>query len=118
MREISLSHNLVIISGRKDSLEREFYIKMTKKNGWSKNVLIHQIAGSTYAKTLVAQTNFHETLPAEIKDRARLSVKDDYTLGFLSLGEEHDERELEAAILSRVEPFLREMGGAVAFVGS
>ena len=38
VREISWSHNLVILSGCKDDLEREFYIRMTKKHGWSKNV--------------------------------------------------------------------------------
>jgi predicted nuclease of restriction endonuclease-like (RecB) superfamily len=27
----------------KDPLEREFYIRMTHKFGWSKNVPIHQI---------------------------------------------------------------------------
>lgn len=116
--EISWSHNLVILDSCKDDLEREFYIRMTKKHGWSKNVLIHQIEAGAYANTLTSQTNFDETLPLEIKDRAKLTVKDEYTFGFLSLADEHDERELEAAILSRVEPFLREMGGAFAFVGS
>ena len=27
----------------KDPLEREFYLRMTAKFGWTKNVLIHQI---------------------------------------------------------------------------
>jgi len=34
------------------------------------------------------------------------------------LADEHSERQLEQAILARVEPFLREMGGVFAFVGS
>jgi predicted nuclease of restriction endonuclease-like (RecB) superfamily len=42
----------------KDDLEREFYIRMTRKFGWSKNVLIHQIENQTYEKTLLSQTNF------------------------------------------------------------
>jgi predicted nuclease of restriction endonuclease-like (RecB) superfamily len=37
---------------------------------------------------------------------------------FLELGEEHSERQLEQAILTRIDPFLREMGGMSAFVGS
>jgi hypothetical protein len=45
-------------------------------------------------------------------------VKDEYTFDFLELGEEHSERELERAILSKVEAFLREMGGMFAFLGS
>lgn len=41
--EISWSHNLIIMEQCKDDLEREFYIRVTKKFGWSKNVLAHQI---------------------------------------------------------------------------
>ena len=118
VREISWSHNLVILSSCKDSLGREFYLRMTKKHGWTKDVLIHQVEAGTYTSTLMAQTNFDETLPATVKDRAKLTVKDEYTFSFLPLVDEHTERELEAAILSRVEPFLREMGGAFTFVGS
>ncbi len=33
--EISWSHNLVIMSRCKDELEREFYIRMTRKFGWT-----------------------------------------------------------------------------------
>ena len=45
-------------------------------------------------------------------------MKDEYTFDFLELGEEHSERELERALLARVEAFLREMGGRFAFMGS
>src|SRR3989338_194062 len=38
--EISWAKNLVIMSKCKDELETEFYIKMTKKFGWTKDVLI------------------------------------------------------------------------------
>lgn len=59
VREIAWSHNLVILGSCKDSLEREFYIRMTKKHGWSKNVLIHQIEVKAYERTLTAQNNFN-----------------------------------------------------------
>lgn len=91
VREIAWSHNLVILGSCKDSLEREFYIRMTKKHGWSKNVLIHQVEGRAYERTLTAQTNFKDTLPAELQDRAALTIKDEYTFGFLALSEEHEE---------------------------
>jgi len=42
--QIGWSHNLIIFQRCKDLLEREFYIRMTRKFGWSKNVLIHQIS--------------------------------------------------------------------------
>ena len=56
--EISWSKNLVIMAHSKDLLEREFYIRMIRKFGWTKNVLIHQIENQSYEKSLIGQTNF------------------------------------------------------------
>lgn len=118
VREIGWSHNLVILEKCNDSLEREFYLRMTRRMGWTKNVLIHQIENQTYQKTLLNQTNFDRALPEPLRDQSRLAVKDEYTFDFLELADEHSERQLEQAILARVEPFLREMGGNFAFLGS
>ncbi|MFN6469511.1 MAG: YhcG family protein [Nostoc sp. SerVER01] len=118
VREIGWTHNLVILEKCKDELKREFYIRMTRKFGWTKNVLIHQIENQTYEKTLLNQTNFDKTVPAEIRNQLKLAVKDEYTFDFLELADEHSERQLEEAILTRVEPFLQEMGGIFAFIGS
>jgi predicted nuclease of restriction endonuclease-like (RecB) superfamily len=116
--EIGWTHNLVILEKCKDDLEREFYIRMTRKFGWTKNVLIHQIENQTYEKTLLNQTNFDRAVSEDDRDRAKLSVKDEYTFDFLELGDEYSERQLEQAILAKVESFLKEMGGMFAFVGS
>jgi predicted nuclease of restriction endonuclease-like (RecB) superfamily len=118
VREIAWSHNLVILERCTDPLEREFYIRMTKKFGWSKNVLIHQIENQSYEKTLLGQTNFDKALTPKLRAQAKLAVMDEYTFDFLELGEEHAERELERALVGRIEHFLRAMGGLFAFVGS
>ena len=116
--EISWSKNLIIMARSKDPLEREFYIRMTRKFGWSKNVLIHQIENQSYEKTLLGQTNFDKTLTADQRTQAKLAVRDEYTFDFIEMGEEHSERELERALIARIEDFLRAMGGLFAFVGS
>ena len=108
----------MIMARCKDPQEREFYIRMTKKFGWSKNVLIHQIENQSYEKSLLGQTNFDKALTPELRAQAKLAVKDEYTFDFLELGEEHSERELERALISRIEDFLRTMGGMFAFMGS
>jgi predicted nuclease of restriction endonuclease-like (RecB) superfamily len=118
VREIGWTHNLAILEKCKDDLEQEFYLRMTQRFGWTKNVLIHQIDNQTYEKTLLNQTNFDSTLTTEIIQQAKLAIKDEYTFDFLELGDAHSERQLEQAILSRVEPFLQEMGGMFTFVGS
>ena len=64
------------------------------------------------------QTNFKTTLPASISAQANLAVRDEYTFDFLELGDAHSERELERAIIARIEQFLREMGAMFSFMGS
>jgi hypothetical protein len=49
--EISWTKNLVIMSKCKDDLQREFYIRMTRKFGWTKNVLIGP--GSDQGESLI-----------------------------------------------------------------
>ena len=118
VREIGWSHNLVILERCSEPLEREFYLRMTRKFGWSRSVLVHQIENQSYEKTLLGQTNFDRALTPELQVQAKLAVRDEYTFDFLELGEEHSERDLERALIGRVEDFLRAMGGVFAFVGS
>jgi predicted nuclease of restriction endonuclease-like (RecB) superfamily len=115
---IGWTHNLIIIQRCSDPLEREFYLRMTKRFGWTKNVLIHQIENQSYKKTLLGQTNFERTLSPKLRAQAKLAVKDEYTFDFLEMGAEHSERELERSLIARIEDFLRAMGGLFAFVGS
>jgi predicted nuclease of restriction endonuclease-like (RecB) superfamily len=118
VREISWTKNILIFEKCKDDLEREFYILMTRKFGWTKNILAIKIETNTYENTLLNQTNFDQTVSEEIRNQAKLAVKDEYTFDFLELGEEHSERELERSLISKVEIFLREMGGMFTFAGS
>jgi len=116
--EIGWTHNVIIMEKCKSYLEREFYVRMTRKFGWTKSILIHQIENRAYEKTIINQTNFNKALPIKIRNQAKLAVKDEYTFDFLELGEEHDEFELERALIERVNRFLVEMGGVFTFMGN
>jgi predicted nuclease of restriction endonuclease-like (RecB) superfamily len=118
VREIGWSHNVLILERCKDIQQREFYLRMTRKFGWSKNVLAHQIDNQSYEKSLLGQTNFDKALTPALRAQAKLAVKDEYAFDFLELGEQHSERELERALIERIEDFLRAMGGMFAFMGS
>lgn len=41
VREIAWSHNLAIVEKCKDDSEREFYLRMTRAHGWTKNLRGH-----------------------------------------------------------------------------
>jgi predicted nuclease of restriction endonuclease-like (RecB) superfamily len=116
--EISWSHNLLILEKCKDEHERLFYIQQTRRNGWSKAVLIHQIESRAYQKVLVSQQNFEHTLPESQQAEATLALKDEYTFNFLNLSDPYSEYELEQVLITNVRKFLIEMGGEFSFVGS
>lgn len=118
VREIGWSQNLVILERCENQLEREFYIRMTRKFGWSKNVLIHHIDNQSYEKSLLGQHNFEQALTPALRNQAKLAVRDGYTFDFLELDEKHSERELEKRLIARIEDFLRSMGGMFAYMGS
>ncbi|KQT22291.1 hypothetical protein ASG31_02835 [Chryseobacterium sp. Leaf404] len=116
--EISWSKHIVILNKCKDPKEREFYILSTKKYGWTKNVLIHQIENQTFQKYLVNQTNFDETLPEKIRNQAILAVKDEYIFDFLGIEEEHSEKDLELKLIQNIRGFLLELGSDFSFIGN
>lgn len=118
VREISWSNNIVIMEKCKDELQREFYIQMTKRYGWTKRVLINFIEAQTYEKYLLNQTNFDLTLPMEHKVQAKLAVKDEYTFDFAELSPEYSEHELEMQLVNNIRAFLIEMGGDFTFIGN
>jgi predicted nuclease of restriction endonuclease-like (RecB) superfamily len=118
VREISWSNNTVIVDQCKDNLEREFYLQMAKKYGWTKSVLIHQIEGKSYEKFLLNQTNFDKAVPDKYKHQAILAVKDEYNFNFLEMPEGHNEKELELALMKNIRIFLSEMGADFAYIGN
>lgn len=118
VREISWTKNIVIMEKCKDDLEREFYIKMTKKYGWTKNVLTNNLENKAYHKYLTNQSNFDLSVPEKYRLQAKLAIKDEYTFDFLEMGIEHSEAELESELILNIRAFLDEMGGSFTFIGS
>lgn len=116
--EISWSNNIIIVEKCKDENERKFYTGMAKKYGWTKTVLIHHINGKSFEKFLLGQTNFDKTLPEKYKHQAKLAIRDEYNFEFLEITDEHNERELELAIMKNIRKFLMEMGGDFSFIGN
>lgn len=118
VREIGWSHNLIILEKCKDNQEREYYIQMAKRSGWSRNTLVSSIRNQFYEKLLLNQTNFDKVIPKPRHQQAKLAVKDEYSFDFLELGEEHLEKELERGLMNNIRKFLTEMGEYFTFVGN
>lgn len=116
--QIPWAHNVRILDYVKSPTEREWYIRQTIANGWSRNILVHQIEGRLYKRQGKAVTNFPTTLPPPQSDLAQQIVKDPYNFDFLTLTAQAQEREVERALIDHIRDFLLELGVGFAFVGS
>jgi predicted nuclease of restriction endonuclease-like (RecB) superfamily len=116
--QIPWGHIVRILDYVKVPAEREWYIRQTIENGWSRNVLVHHIETSLYRRQGKALTNFTRTLPAPQSELAQQIVKDPYNFDFLTLGQKAKERELERGLIEHLRNFLLELGVGFAFVGS
>lgn len=116
--QIPWFHNCVLLDKVKDWNERLWYVQQTIEQGWSRNVLVHQIESGLYRRMGGAITNFDRALPKPQSDLAQQLVKDPYHFDFLNLGKEAQERDLERALIDHIREFLLELGVGFAFVGS
>lgn len=111
------SHNIVLLDSLKDADARTWYATRAVQHGWSRKVLVAQIAGDLRRRQGGALTSFSETLPAEDSELLADTLKDPYNFEFLNLSERAQERDLEQALLNDVQAFLMEMGEGFAFAG-
>lgn len=54
LAQIPWGHNIVLLDKIADSNEREWYIEKSAQNGWSRNVLVHQIESGLYQRQVLA----------------------------------------------------------------
>jgi predicted nuclease of restriction endonuclease-like (RecB) superfamily len=115
--QIPWGHNRLILDKIKDQAEALFYAKACFENGWSRNLLAHQIDLKLYHRQGKATTNFDRALPAGESDLAQQTLKDPYVFDFLSVGNQAHEREVEKALVDHITKFLLELGAGFAFLG-
>lgn len=116
--QIPWGHNVRILDYVKNFIEREWYIRQTIANGWSRNILVLQIESKLYQRQGKASNNFASVLDKPHSELAQQLLKDPYNFDFLTLGNEAHERDLEKGLLKHIERFLLELGIGFAFVGS
>ncbi|MEM8637701.1 MAG: PDDEXK nuclease domain-containing protein [Cyanobacteria bacterium P01_G01_bin.54] len=116
--QLPWGHNIVLLTKLKYPEIRRWYAQKTLENGWSRNILVHQIESQLYQRQGGAITNFEQTLPKPQSDLAQQIIKDPYNFDFLILAEDAQERDLEKALLANIRDFLLELGMGFAFLGS
>ncbi len=118
--QIPWSHNVAILDKVKDPDQQVWYIKKTAENGWSHNVLIHQIESGLYQRQAIAEkiSNFESRLPSPQSELALQTMKDPYIFDFVPFSEDMIERDIERALVRDVTKLLLELGTGFAFLGN
>lgn len=117
--QIPWGHNILILQKTKSFEERSWYIVQTIEHGWSRAVLEHKMDAELYKRQVTAEktTNFEITLPAPESDLAHQLIKEPYCFDFLTLAEDHKEKELQQGLMNYMKDLLLELGAGFAFVG-
>ena len=110
-------HHIELISKCHSLQEAFFYINQVINGNWSRGRLEDEIKGDLFARQGSAITNFDNTLPAQQQTLAQEILKNPYNFAFLEIQKEHDEKQLEEALISNITRFLLELGQGFSFVG-
>ena len=104
----------------KDKEQRNWYIKESVQNGWSRPVIVHQIASKLYERQALLEdktTNFDEILPSPNNEQVKELLKNPYIFDFITADKELKELDIEQELTANITKLLLELGNGFAFVG-
>ena len=116
VRQLSWTHNLLILSCCKRPEEREFYIRLAVREHWGKRELERHLRGALFERAILSPPKVSALL-AQTHPAVEQVFKDTYLVDFLDLPEGHSEGDLQRAIVANLRKFLIELGGDFCFVG-
>jgi len=93
LAKLTCYHNITLLEKLATREESLWYARQTIVNGWSRNILVHQIETCLHERQGSSQTDFERTLPAPQSDLAQNLLKAPYNFDFLTLGREAEERD-------------------------
>jgi predicted nuclease of restriction endonuclease-like (RecB) superfamily len=116
VRELPWTHNTIIFSRCKSAEEQEYYLRLCIKEHYSKRELERQISSSHFERTMLGNQKLSAVL-REIHPSIDHTLKDNYVLEFLGLPMEHEEKELQKALIQNMKQFILELGRDFIFIG-
>jgi predicted nuclease of restriction endonuclease-like (RecB) superfamily len=118
VRQIPWGHNRVLLTKLANNGDRLWYAERAASEGWSRQVLEHNIATRLKARAGAAANNFPATIAAPDSDLASELLTDPLDLSFVAGEKIASEADLEDALVKYVERFMLATGGGkLSFVG-
>lgn len=108
-REISWSHNILIMSHCKTNKEREFYMRMATKERYSVRELERQINSALFERYATNQIKLSPVM-REIAPKAETIFRDHYVMEFIGEKAGKPENTLRKALVDKMKAFILELG--------
>lgn len=113
LTQLSWSNHLLIMSGCKSNMEREFYMRLCIKEGYSKRELERQINSGYYERYMLSK---EKLLPEPIKGLKENPFLDSYVIEFLDLPKNFKESDLRKGLIQNMKDFILEVGKDFTFI--
>lgn len=110
-------HVTVLLDKLDTRNERDWYAERAAVEGWSRSMLEHHIKTGLHRTLGAAPSNFTATLESADSDLAQQLVKDPYVFEHLAYVASMRERDVEQALMDRLQDTLMEFGRGMALVG-
>ncbi len=111
--QISWTNHLLIMSGCKSDIEREFYMRLCIKENYSKRQLERQIDSGYYERYMLSKERL---LPENVKKFGENPFLDSYIMEFLDLPNEFHENDLRKALIKNMRDFILELGKDFTYI--
>ena len=106
---------IVVIMQKSSSHEKMlWYINETYKNGWSRSMVLNQIAIKAYERSLIEPTTSNITKSDDLSNEL---FKDTYVFDFLDKNSIKNEKDLKDQMIDNIIKFLQELGPGFCLVG-
>ena len=94
--------------------EMVWYINETHKNGWSRSMVLNQIALKAYDRSLIEPTTSNITKSDDLSNEL---FKDTYVFDFLDKNNIKNEKDLKNQMIDNIIKFLQELGPGFTLAG-
>ena len=107
--------SIIVIMQKSSSHEKMlWYINETYKNGWSRSMVLNQIAMASYERSLIEPTTSNITKSDDLSNEL---FKDTYVFDFLDKNSIKNEKDLNDQMIDNIIKFLQELGPGFCLVG-
>ena len=107
--------SIIVIMQKSSSHEKMlWYINETYKNGWSRSMVLNQIALKAYERSLIEPTTSNITKSDDLSNEL---FKDTYVFDFLDKNNIKNEKDLKNQMIDNIIKFLQELGPGFTLAG-